>query len=100
MAGKTRIKAKEKDGTVTVMALAKHPMYSGVEAKKLKVKQNYITHLTAKVDGKIVYEVSSSQFFAKDPFLKFKYKGKKGDKVTINWVDLLGGTNTSEGKVK
>lgn len=66
MAGKTRIKAKEKDGVVTVMALAKHPMHSSIEAKKLKVKQNFITHLTAQVDGKIVYEISSSQFFSKD----------------------------------
>ncbi|RLA74905.1 MAG: thiosulfate oxidation carrier complex protein SoxZ [Epsilonproteobacteria bacterium] len=100
MAGKTRIKAKEKDGVVTVMALAKHPMHSSIEAKKLKVKQNFITHLTAQVDGKIVYEISSSQFFSKDPFLKFKYKGKKGDKITIKWVDILGGTNSSDGIAK
>lgn len=97
---KTRIKAKSKKGIVTVMALAKHPMLSGVEAKKLKTKQNYITHLKAEVNGKIVYEVSTSQFLSKDPYIKFKYKGEKGDKVVISWVDLLGNTNVSKGKVK
>lgn len=40
-------------------------------------------------------------FFQKiDPFLKFKYKGKKGDKITIKWVDILGGTNSSDGIAK
>jgi sulfur-oxidizing protein SoxZ len=100
MGTKTRIKAKAKKGIVTVMALAKHPMYSGVEAKKLKVTLNYITYLKAEVDGKIVYEVTTSQFFSKNPYLKFKYRGKKGDQVVITWVDLLGTTNVSKGKVK
>ncbi|RLA78026.1 MAG: thiosulfate oxidation carrier complex protein SoxZ [Epsilonproteobacteria bacterium] len=97
---KTRIKAKAKNGIVTVMALAKHPMYSGAEAKKLKVKQNFITYLKAEVSGKIVYEVTSSQFFSKNPYLKFKYKGNKGDEIVISWVDLLGNKNTSKSKAK
>ncbi len=97
---KTRIKAKVKNGIVTVMAVAKHLMLTGVEAKKLKLEQNYITYLKAEVDGKIVYEVSTSQFFSKNPYIKFKYKGKKGDTIVISWVDLLGNENSSKGKVK
>jgi len=96
----TRIKAKSKKGIVTVKAVAKHAMLSGVEAKKAKTEQNYITYMKAEVNGKIVYEVNTSQFFSKNPYIKFQYRGEKGAKVVISWVDLLGNTNVSSGKVK
>ncbi len=97
---KTRIKAKAKKGIVTVKAMAKHPMLSGVEAKKAKKEMNFITHLKAEANGKIVYEVSMSQFLSKDPYIKFMYKGEKGDELVISWVDLLGKTNVTKAKVK
>eukprot|EP01155_Anaeramoeba_flamelloides_P004958 Anaeramoba_flamelloidesa1071257_248.p1 GENE.a1071257_248~~a1071257_248.p1 ORF type:complete len:100 (-),score=8.77 a1071257_248:41-340(-) len=97
---KTRIKAKAKKGIVTVKAMAKHPMLSGVEAKKAKKEMNFITHLKAEANGKIVYEVSMSQFLSKNPYIKFMYKGDKGDEVTISWVDLKGNTQTDTKKVK
>lgn len=106
MAKKTRIKAKAKKGIVTVKAMAKHAMLSGLEAKNAskksgkEVKSNYITHMKAEVDGKIVYEVNMSQFLSKNPYIKFKYAGKKGDKITISWVDLSGDTRTDTAKVK
>ena len=100
MAGKTRIKAKEKKGIVKVMAMAKHDMLSGVEAKKLKTKSNYITYLTAKANGKLVYEVNMSQFLSKNPVIKFQYKGSKGDELEISWVDLEGNKQTDKKKVK
>lgn len=96
----TRIKAKAKKGIVTVKAMAKHPMLSGVEAKKAKKEMNFITHLKAEANGKIVYEVSMSQFLSKDPYIKFMYKGEKGDELVISWVDLLGKTNVTKAKVK
>ncbi len=96
----TRIKAKSKKGIVTVKAVARHAMLSGVEAKKAKTVQNYITYIKAEVDGKIVYEVNTSRFFSKNPYIKFQYRGEKGAKVVISWVDLLGNTNVSSGKVK
>lgn len=100
MAKKTRIKAKAKKGIVTVKAMAKHAMLSGVEAKKAKKEMNFITHLKAEANGKIVFEVSMSQFLSKDPYLKFQYKGEKGDELTISWVDLKGDTRTDTAKVK
>jgi sulfur-oxidizing protein SoxZ len=101
MSGNTRIKAKEKDGVVSVKAMAKHEMISGAEAKKQKKEMNFITHIVAESNGKTVYEVSTSQFLSKDPYLSFSYKGgKKGDEITIKWVDLKGDKNESTGKVK
>ena len=36
---------------------------------------------------------------SKDPFLNFKYKGAKGDKLVVNWVDTKGDKRTDEATV-
>ncbi|QKJ24111.1 thiosulfate oxidation carrier complex protein SoxZ [Poseidonibacter lekithochrous] len=101
MAKKTRIKAKLKKGIVTVKALANHAMLSYQEAEKAKKEVNFITSMVAKVNGKIVYEVSTSQFLSKNPYVKFKFKGaEKGDKVEFTWTDLKGNTQTDSKKIK
>jgi sulfur-oxidizing protein SoxZ len=96
-----RIKAKLKSGVVTVKALAKHPMIGHTEAKKKKVKVNFITHLSAKVGGKVVYELSSSQFISKNPYFKFKFKGASaGNEIVITWKDSSGKEKVSKAKIK
>ena len=105
MAKKTRIKAKLKKGVVTVKALANHVMLSHQEAKRAKKEANWITYIVAKVNGNIVYEVSTSQFLSKNPYFKFQFnadavEAKKGDELEFTWVDLKGDTNTSTGKIK
>ena len=97
---KTKIKAKSKKGIVTVKAMTKHPMLSHQEAKRAKKEANWITYLVAKADGKVVYEVSTSQFLSKNPYLKFQFKGAKGGELEISWVDLKGNKDTSTGKIK
>lgn len=105
MAKKTRIKAKLKKGVVTVKALANHEMLSYQEAERAKKEVNFITYVVAKANGNIVYEVSTSQFLSKNPYMKFKFNAesagvKKGDKLELTWVDLKGVTQTSTGKIK
>ncbi|XPV70109.1 MAG: thiosulfate oxidation carrier complex protein SoxZ [Halarcobacter sp.] len=100
MAKKTRIKAKEKKGIVTVKALANHPMLSYLEAKRAKKEANFITYMVAKSNGKIVWEMTSSQFLSKNPYIKFKFAGKKGDEIEISWVDLKGTTQTDKTKIR
>jgi len=96
-----RIKAKVKHGITTVKAMAKHPMLSYDEAKKKHKKANFITYMKAEHNGEIVYEVSTSQFLSKNPYIKFKFKGgAKGEKVIITWTDLSGKTKVSKGKIK
>ena len=100
-----RIKAKLKNGIVSVKAMAKHDMWTYDIAKKKtgsRDNANFITHLTATVDGKTVLDASTSQFLSKNPIFKFKFKGigKKGDKIIMTWVDLKGNTKTSKGKIK
>ena len=96
-----KIKAKLKGDVVGVKVLAKHDMLTYDQAKKKGVDANFITHISAKVGDKIVYDVSTSQFWSKNPQFKFKFKGaKKGDMLDITWIDLSGKTVTESKKIK
>jgi sulfur-oxidizing protein SoxZ len=102
MAG-IKAKAKLKNGVVSVKAMIKHPMMTYNMAEKKtgsRDNANFITHLTATVDGETVCDMSTSQFLSKNPIFKFEFKGigKKGDKVKLVAVDRKG--NTFEEKVK
>ena len=99
--GNMKIKAKLKGDVVGVKALAKHDMLTYDQAKKKGKEANFITHITAKVGDRVVYDVSTSQFWSKNPQFKFKFKGaKKGDELTITWTDLSGKTVTESKKIK
>jgi sulfur-oxidizing protein SoxZ len=99
--GKMRIKAKSKKGKTSVKAMIKHEQLSYQEAERAKKKANFITHLTASVNGEVVYEMSGSQFISKDPYLKFDFEGEyKGEKLEIAAKDLLGGSKSSSKKIK
>jgi sulfur-oxidizing protein SoxZ len=101
-----KIKAKLKKGVVSVKAMAKHEMWTYDIAEKKtgsRDNANFITHMSATVNGKTVFDASTSQFLSKNPIFKFKFKAadfKKGDKIVMTWVDLKGKTKTSKGKIK
>ena len=93
-----KIKPKMKGDIVKVKALAKHDMTTYDQAEKKtgdRENANFITRITASVNGKLVYEVSTSQFLSKNPIFKFQFKGaKKGDTLEMTWVDRKGNTKT------
>ena len=95
-----KIKAKEKDGIVKVKALIKHPMLTYDQAKNKGLEANFITRIVAKVGEKVVYEMSSSQFLAKNPLIKFRFYGEKGETMVIHWQDLSGENITETKKIK
>ncbi len=98
--GNMKIKAKEKNGVVKAKVMAKHDMLTYDQAKKKGTEANFITSVVGKVNDKIVYEVSTSQFLSKNPLFKFTFKGKKGDKLVMTWTDLKGETVTEDKKIK
>jgi sulfur-oxidizing protein SoxZ len=96
-----KVKAKMKGDVVSTKVLIKHPNLTYDQAKKKKTEANFITHISAKCNDKVVFDMSSSQFLSKNPLIKFKFKGAKaGDKVEVTWVDLKGNTKTKAGKIK
>ena len=104
MAG-IKVKAKLKGGVVKVKAMAKHAMMTYNMAEKKtgsRDNANFITHITATVNGETVFDMSTSQFLSKNPIFKFQFKGigKKGDKVQMIATDLKGNTLKGKGKIK
>jgi len=96
-----KVKAKLKKDIVGVKVLIKHPNLTYDQAKKKGKKANFITHVSAKCNDQVVFDMSSSQFLAKNPLIKFKFKGaKEGDKVEVTWVDLSGKTKSKKAKIK
>lgn len=99
--GNMKIKAKLKGDVVQVKVMAKHDMLTYDQAKKKGVDANFITHVSASANGKVVYDVSTSQFWSKNPQFKFSFKGgAKGEEVSITWTDLKGNTVTEAKKIK
>ena len=96
-----KIKAKQKGDVVKAKVLIKHEMLTYDQAKKKGKEPNFITHITAKANDKVVFDFSSSQFLSKNPLIRFSFKGAKaGDKLEVTWVDLKGNTKTASKKIK
>jgi sulfur-oxidizing protein SoxZ len=71
------IKLKIKNGVATAKMAISHPMttYAQAESKTgSKEDANFITRITAKVGEEIVSDISTSQFFSKNPIFMFQFK--------------------------
>ena len=96
-----RIRAAESNGVVDVKILMKHDMESGQRkdsAGKL-IPAWFISTVTVKAQGKEVFAAEFGSAVSKDPFLNFKYKGSKGDKLMVSWTDTKGDKRTDEATV-
>lgn len=88
------IKAYQRGNIVEVTAMFKHVMLSYKEAKRKTGDGNntsFITHIAALVDGKVVYDVSTSPYLSNNPLIKFNYDNRgRGDTVEIIAIDSKG----------
>jgi len=101
MSDPMRVRATEKDGIVDVKILMKHDMESGQrkDASGKVIPAWFINMLNVKANGKDVFNAQFGSAVSKDPFLNFKYKGTKGDKLVVNWIDTKGDKRTDEATV-
>lgn len=96
-----KIKAKEKKGVVEVKMMFDSPMVGKEEAELKKTEVSFITHITAKVGGKVVWEASTGPFLSKNPYFMFNTKNaKKGDELVVETIDNKGKTDTDKEQVK
>ena len=103
MAKKIKIRAKAKDGMVTVKSLMNHPMETGLRKDKKtgkKIPAHFIQEVIAKAGDKMVMEAYWGGAISKNPYLSFKYSGSKGDMLTLSWIDNQGNSETASAKVK
>ncbi len=84
----TAIKVKIKNGVATAKMAFSHPMLTYNQAKGKTGNRddaNFITHITGKVGKETVLDISTSQFFSKNPIFKSQFKCdtfKIGTKLT------------------
>lgn len=96
-----KIKAKIKKDVTEVKLLLSSPMVGKEEAELKKVEVSYLTHVTAKVGGKIVWEASTGPFLSKDPYFMFNFKGAKaGDELVVETTDDKGKTESDKAAIK
>jgi sulfur-oxidizing protein SoxZ len=103
MASTIRMRAVASGDTTVVQALIAHPMDSGFvkDSKGKLIPPHYIEVTEFQHAGKPVFTAFWGPAVAKDPYVKFSFKGgKKGDDLTISWVDNKGQTGSLVGKIQ
>ena len=99
-----KIRAKAKDGVVTVKSLISHPMDSGLRKNSKTgelIPAYYVTEVTAEHNGSQVMTANWAGGISKNPYLSFKFKGgAAGDTIKISWVDNKGGSDSLEAPIK
>ena len=102
MADPMRIRAALSGDKVEVKVLMAHPMETGLrkDSSGKLVPAHYIEKVTATCNGKTVLSADWGPAVSKNPFLAFRFKGAKGDKVEITWKDTAGESRTDSTTVR
>ncbi len=101
MAG-IKIRAKASDGEVTLKTLMSHPMETGTRKNSKTgetIPAHFIEEVTVSRNGTTVITGYMSGGVSKNPYLSVKFKGDKGDKVTVAWTDNKGQSESGEATV-
>ena len=97
-----KIRAKQKGDSVTVKALMTHPMETGTRKDKKTGKMipaHYIQEVKCESGGKTVMTAYWNGGVSKNPYISFKFKGAKGDKMSLTWVDNQGNSESAEATI-
>jgi sulfur-oxidizing protein SoxZ len=103
MASTIRVRATNSGDTTEVQALVQHPMDSGYvkDSSGNLIPPHHIDVLQFEHGGKTVFTALWGPAVAKDPYVKFSFKGaQKGDDLIVSWVDNKGQSDTLTTKIQ
>ncbi|MGB5330799.1 MAG: thiosulfate oxidation carrier complex protein SoxZ [Gammaproteobacteria bacterium] len=103
MAGSIKIRAYDIDGQVTVKSIINHPMETGqrkIKKTGKKVPPHFIKEVIVSRNRKIIMEAFWGKSISRNPFLSFQIPGRKGDTITISWLDNRGNSDSASAKVR
>ncbi|MCP4876823.1 MAG: thiosulfate oxidation carrier complex protein SoxZ [Gammaproteobacteria bacterium] len=103
MARTVKIRAHEIDGQVTVKSVINHPMETGLRKIKKtgkKIPPHFIKEVIVSRNRRIVMEAFWGKSISRNPFLSFQIAGRKGDLITISWLDNRGNSDSTSAKVR
>lgn len=92
----------EQDGIVTVGAQIMHPMETGLRKDENgeTIPAHFIKEVVATVGGETVFVANLSICVSENPYLEFKYRGARGDVLTLRWKDNRGERGVGRWKVE
>lgn len=99
MADPMRIRAAAAGDKVDVKVLMEHPMETGQRkgSDGMPIPALYIDKVTVTCKGKTVLSANWGPAVSKNPYLAFRFSGAvKGDKLSVTWTDIKGGSRTDE----
>lgn len=103
MAGSIKIRAYDIEGQVTVKSIINHPMETGqrkIKKTGKKIPPHFIKEVIVSRNRKIVMEAFWGKSISRNPFLSFQIPGRKGDTITISWLDNRGNSDSATAKVR
>jgi sulfur-oxidizing protein SoxZ len=95
----TRIRATAQGDAVEVRLLMTHEMETGLrkDASGKTIPAHFITNVTVRHGGRVVFSSEFGPAVSKNPFLLFRFSGgKKGEEIEVTWVDNRGQTRTDK----
>lgn len=104
MAGRIKIRAKQKGDETEVKALMTHDMEPGTrrdpESGEL-IPPHFIKEVICEHNGKIVLKGNWGTAVSKNPYMSFSFKGgAAGDMIKISWTDNTGDSDSEEVEIK
>ncbi len=98
---KIKLRPKARKGIISVKALIKHPMETGLRKVRGKlVPAHHIQHMVVSHNNNVVIDADIGSAVSRDPYFKFKVPGKKGDMIELKYKDNLGKTGSKTAKSK
>lgn len=98
-----KIRAKVKGSVCEVKALITHPMETGLRKDKKTgqvIPAHFIQELNCQHNGKEVMTALWGTAISTNPYVSFMVNGaKKGDTISLSWVDNMGAKDSAEDKV-
>jgi len=96
-----KAKSVVENNMVRVKVLFIHQMIGHEIAIKKNVDESYISHITAKVNDKIVFDISTSALIQKNPIIKFKFKDiDKAESMKLIVIDNINNQKEQSFKIK
>lgn len=98
-----RMRATLKGDEVVVRALMFHNENTGLTTSLYgdRIPAHFIQTVSCSHNGKVVVHCDWGIAISKNPYVEFSFKGgKRGDAVSVTWLDNLGETQSGSTKVE
>ena len=103
MARTIKIRAHEIDGLVTIKSVINHPMETGkrkIKKTGKKIPPHYIREVIVSRNRRIVMEAFWGKSISRNPYLSLQIPGRKGDAITVSWLDNRGNSDSRTARVR